>query len=350
MNGVPPIPPPKETLRPASPSQTNFSPEYWAEELKKNSWDPVPHAPPSPGRNGTLNRKRSESRTKTARPRGFSKSSAKRTAIPKPATVSSSIEESDDEDSVTEFAHKGKKREGAKDRNSSSSSAMDIDSSTPPPPKHRGDGTAARPIYVSPEREPTLKKDHTFSPEAAPHLAHLSGGSSTSDLKVGLDDLKHVEPLASSKHGLDNLKDLSGTLPFESRPASGHPSHDLDPRPLMLPRVPKAPVIPGLVTQASWELYLANSEAYLSEWFQFNDKMLGHFNGRQKDVREGLTPEWMGNLGEGERGGYLKYIQGVEEDFRVREHWDVAWERHRDAMRKFGQIREMAIEKAPRVG
>jgi hypothetical protein len=48
--------------------------------------------------------------------------------------------------------------------------------------------------------------------------------------------------------------------------------------------------------------------------------------------------------GEGPDGGYLRYMQGLEEDVTVREHWDVAWERHREAMRRFGRVKAKVVE------
>lgn len=172
------------------------------------------------------------------------------------------------------------------------------------------------------------------------------------------------------------------------------PGKVLDPRPLQLPRPPKAPLAPGTVTPSAWEIYLATSRVYLKEWTVFNDKMLGHFNDRQRDVKESMVEDWMGVVGdidgpthlnedgdahededdeddeedEGEtiekagkrrrgakgqgrrrRQGFLKYMQSMEEDFRVRQHWDIAWEKHRDAMWTFSKTRDEAIRKLLRV-
>jgi hypothetical protein len=44
-------------------------------------------------------------------------------------------------------------------------------------------------------------------------------------------------------------------------------------------------------------------------------------------------------LGKG-NGGFTAYLRGVEEDFVVREHWSVAWERHRECILQLGQIRD----------
>jgi hypothetical protein len=48
--------------------------------------------------------------------------------------------------------------------------------------------------------------------------------------------------------------------------------------------------------------------------------------------------------GSGDKGGYGKYMRGVEEDFRVRAHWDVSWEKHRECLRGLGKVRERLLK------
>ncbi|KAI9811505.1 MAG: hypothetical protein M1832_000880 [Thelocarpon impressellum] len=354
MNGAPtapPAPPPKEPIPPAAPVQTQFVPEYWAEKFKQHSWEPPP--PASPSRSASLHPKRSEPRLKGSRPQGLSKGTSKRPTVPRPAAVSTS----DDDDSPLEMAHKGRPNRPGRSKASrassgSSSSAMDIDASTPP--GHPVAGTAARPIERPADDGQTPRAETTSGPShlrpavpPRPRAASERRPPSGEGLRVDLHGLKEVEPLASTaRRGLDGLDELSSTLPFESRAAGTLGGRGLEPRPLMLPRVPKAPPPPATVTQAGWEEYLAASKAYMVEWTAFNERMLGHFNDRQREARGGLTAGWMGAVGEGERGGFGRYMQGVEEDFRVREHWDVAWERHREAMRAFGKTREAVLRGA----
>ena len=84
--------------------------------------------------------------------------------------------------------------------------------------------------------------------------------------------------------------------------------------------------------------------SYMFEWNLFNQKMLDHFVGRQASVEDVLKPNWMSAVGEGtERWGYKKYMQDVQEDFRVREHWDVSWEKHRECMKGLGGVRERLL-------
>lgn len=57
-----------------------------------------------------------------------------------------------------------------------------------------------------------------------------------------------------------------------------------------------------------------------------------------------MKPDWMSAVGDGnDKWGYKKYMQGVEEDVRVREHWDVSWERHRECVKGLGLMRERVL-------
>ncbi|KAI9674168.1 MAG: hypothetical protein M1817_001986 [Caeruleum heppii] len=370
-SGPPPSQASDQWTAAATPRQVQFSAEYWAQSFKGHTWEPPPHPPASPVR--PLNGKRSDPRLRTSRTRGMSKST-KIPPVPKPATVSAPLEESGGESNVVNVAE----RERRNASGNAESSAMDIDS-TPPTREAPAEGSAKRPISISDQptssripstfapvgpNPPNATKDHTFTAERAPHLAHLgpSGppvpprpGSeiqqrrASADQKLNLSHLQKVEPFAPSQSGLKDLKDLSTQLPFQSRASSNPPSTSYDPARLALPRVPVAPVPPTKVTQALFEAYLIPFKAYMHEWGIFNDKMLGHFNDRQRDVRQGMSAHWLEIIGEGDRGGYLKYMRGVEEDFTVRQHWDIAWERHRDAMRAFGVVRQVILEKKPRV-
>ena len=49
----------------------------------------------------------------------------------------------------------------------------------------------------------------------------------------------------------------------------------------------------------------------------------------------------MNALGE---GGFRSYTRGLEEDIRVREHWDVSWEKHREVMGGLGKVRERVVK------
>ena len=357
------MPPPKEPSPAVSPGQATFRPEDWAHE--KYVWDPMAHAPASPLRGNSLHSKRSEPRLKHGRSRAPSKANAaKRVPGGKAATVSDAAEESNSSAEVGEVIPKdGEFAVGNSESNGTDAvdgNAMDIDPSSPPqlqPATSSG-------LHPVPSSEPSKTPSLNLSPQAS----HST--STTNFTDIDLDSLRNVEPFAPTpKFGHSGmLNDLSSSLPFDSRASAHVPvaptdsvsdaaSSDDDhtipgvtPQALSLPPVPRAPAVPKLLSTTAWDLYLTNVQAYISEWIAFNDKMLGHFNDRQRAVKIGLaltTPDgcnWLGIRGEGESGGYLKYMTGLEEDVRVRQHWDVAWERHREAMRLFGKVRAKIVE------
>ena len=83
----------------------------------------------------------------------------------------------------------------------------------------------------------------------------------------------------------------------------------------------------------------------MTEWNAYNGLMLAHFNARQADAEASMKGEfggaWMNALGE---GGFRSYTRGLEEDVRVREYWDVSWEKHREVMAGLGQVRERVVK------
>lgn len=115
---------------------------------------------------------------------------------------------------------------------------------------------------------------------------------------------------------------------------------------------------------------------YMHEWNIFNRRMLLHFNTRQDAIETGLAPGWISAVGDTTRlrmngvdedgngdqngvrddpesteldeylvpgsgkGGFSAYLRGIEEDTRVRKHWEVACELHRDCILELGRLRE----------
>ena len=254
----------------------------------------------------------------------------KKPTVPKPASVSAAIDDSgEDAGSSAVESERGSSVNG---------SAMDIDPTlTPPSEPHR------KPDLAGP---PKSKPGRKFSNETPP--SPFSHALPKAPLKTTLQDtgashlnlgsLKNVEPLAPSGAGLKNLTDINTTLPFESRP-SDEPIVSITPSKLDLPRPPKAPHPPEPLNSASWHIYCTSMQPYMNEWATFNKRMLAHFNARQEEVG-GLGSNWIPGRG-GE--GYAKYMRGVEEDFRVRAHWEVSWEKHRECMHTLGSHREKAI-------
>lgn len=238
---------------------------------------------------------------------------------------------------------------------------MDLDDSLP-------SNVASSPSEVTEAAarlQPSPKeKEHAFAAETpGVHPSHTAAAD------VNLNDLSNVAPLKPSDTGLGDLKDLNTTLPFESKASPARPSQTVvegvafsSLKALNLPKPPKN-VIPPLenVTQEAWARYISEMSAYMHEWNIFNKKMLDHFQARQAQLDMTLTSKWMSALGDGPSGeeisrkiqddpsssgqqkaGYAAYRQWTEEDMRVREWWNVACDRHQQAVIDLGRVREMA--------
>lgn len=238
---------------------------------------------------------------------------------------------------------------------------MDIDDSFPNgipsmPPEVR---TATGPLQTTAKEEGPSSATETPGPQ--PSLAPTTG--------VDLNDLANIAPLKPSDTGLGDLKDLNSTLPFESKASPARPSQTVTNgfavsslKTLNLPKPPKN-IIPPLenVTPETWARYMTEMSAYMHDWHIFDKKMLDHFQARQVQLDMTLMSNWMSALGDGPNGeeisrkiqegsstsgnqkaGYAAYRQWMEEDMRVREWWDVACERHRQAVIDLGKVREMA--------
>ncbi|KAL8702710.1 MAG: hypothetical protein Q9201_004110 [Fulgogasparrea decipioides] len=319
---MPPPPPPQPTQR------EEYSPDKWAPYFKPGTlnW------PPPPPHVGVVTRGVSKKRPKTPSRRD-SRTVFKRAAIPKPATVAPAVDDADEDTASSNLA-------SASSHTSSAGSAMDLDTSTSPPSAGK-----QRPSSIVGAKEATPRPPVPPRPTATPRAqpppdnAHLD-----------LGNLKNVAPFAPNQEGIRDLNDLTTALPFESKASVQSAEPPLSPRKLELPNPPKPPIAPEKLTQGSWERYLAAMRVYMFEWNAYNTKVLAHFNERQASVETTLKPESLSAVGEGtENWGFGKYMQGVEEDFRVREHWDLSWERHRECMRALGGVRAKLLGSSVKV-
>lgn len=306
--------PPSSAQGPPLPNHTNFSTEEWAQHFKPPSWD-YPRGPKSSSPVKSTNRKRpmqplKSSRVPSKRPLAASVSTAAEKAGngPGPASAQSSSAQS------------------SSSRTSGDESAMDIDPVLTPP---SGPPSGEHRSSAQPDR--TTKGGHPLS--GGPPVPPRANGQAAADTgPIYVSDLKNVAPFAPSAEGLKDLNDLSTTLPFESR--SSNRATELRPQLLKLPDPPKAPMSPP---QCSWGYFIGQMKVYMLEWNEYNSKMLAHFTERQSNTGNTLSGDWMSSQGD---QGYQQYMQGVEEDFRVRAHWDVSWEKHRECMKNLGSVRE----------
>ena len=309
----PPVPTP-------SPGKSSFSGEEWSQHFKESNWAFQPPPPPKSPRPGVQKRTlRKPSGTQQKRP-----------IVPKPAAVTATIidgkEEVEDTNSAVEI-------EGSP--SSGDGSAMDIDLEPTPPGNQRDHQGPRRQSAVGTENSHASQQVHTSIPNTTNEMPNLDEESP----HLNLNGLKDTVPLVSNKSGLTDLDDLSNTLPFESR-SSSHPVESLAPQRLALPNPPKAPSVPHSVTQESWNFYVARMKSYTVEWNTFNRKMLAHFQTRQQDFENKLGKNWVSAIGE---DGYARYMQGIEEDIRVREHWNISWEKHRACMKELGAVRKNVL-------
>ena len=320
---IPPSPATAGPSLPPPPADSTYSSEEWAKHFRPATFAYPPPPAGSPAR--LLSRKRPMA------PRKFPKAAHKRQSVPKSASVSAAV---DDAEAAPETASVA---DSPSSKTSGGESAMDIDPALTPPSTGQSQEHGER---KSPS-QPGLSESKPRPP--VPPRAKNEAPATEQDPSLNLDELQHVAPFAPSREGLSNLNDLTSTLPFESR-SSKHAVEHPPRQPLVLPNPPKAPRAPATLTQTSWERYIAQMRAYMFEWKAYNTKMLNHFNDRQASVEKTLKPEWMSAVGEGtEKWGFNAYMQGVEEDFRVREHWNVSWERHRECMKALGGIRERLL-------
>ncbi|KAK2873715.1 hypothetical protein FQN49_002132 [Arthroderma sp. PD_2] len=235
------------------------------------------------------------------------------------------------------------------------------------------------------EELPTVNAPNTQGinkPKFPVHQAFAPSNKSGGKAELfSLKTLGLVNPFTSSNSkGIDDLKDLNSSLPFNSEASSEKlPQRPIHPRDLGLPNPPRTPVPPIMVgpppmprramenlslPQTPWEVYMVQMQAYMRAWNFFNRTMLAHFNERQNLVETAMAPGWMRAMGDSSRvklngangddvgddeedllvgkgkAGYSDYLRGIEEDFVVRQHWDVAWERHRDCILELGKVRE----------
>ncbi|KAI9882969.1 MAG: hypothetical protein M1823_005287 [Watsoniomyces obsoletus] len=343
-------------------SAQSFKPEFWAEELKQHRWDPPP--PSSRRGPGFGIQPRSATRLKTSRSGGFNGGVGKRSTGSKSATVQTPSDESDDE--ATSSLHPATTTTtGASSSSGGGSSgdgsAMDID--TPNGGRNEtSTGTMNPPIIdlTSTTSKPAESSTSHDRPSNVPPLPRrssatvASNGATTTSLDFNLNSLRQVEPLLQTAHGLGDMGDLQSTLPFPSQAAStplvSGSMKTYEPQVLELPSPPKAPLHPSTIslTQSVWGTYMATMRVYMFEWTTFVDLMLAHFTERQREAKTSLASAGSGSglFGDGAKAeaAYLRYMQGVEEDVRVRAHWDVAWERHREVMKAFGAVKKVATQ------
>lgn len=334
-------------------ANAEFKADDWVEQFKNMSWA----MPTNDGSQTDSNPQPSRS------PRKQPKTSAKARTAPRTASVATEVEEAASTVDGGNESHSPKPGVDGGE-------AMDIDD----------DNSIKQPdAATAPEPKPKDQSGGTPQKEAS-----SSAGKKRESSIFNLNKLGKTDPFTNTNRGgIDNLQDIGTTLPFESRAKTAKSTvHDIRPRELDCPNPPKRPRTPLLLpisagsqqlalSRSAWNRYVAEMNTYMREWNAFNGRMLEHFNARHYAVKTGLAPGWisavgdssklnldsqdgpedsgqLGRDGEGiddlvpdsAKGGYSAYLRGLEEDVKVRKHWDVACEMHQECIMELGQIRE----------
>ncbi|KAL2798745.1 hypothetical protein BJX66DRAFT_294761 [Aspergillus keveii] len=309
---------------------------------------------------GGDNPQRQANAQRTKSPRKPNRPGAKVRPTPQQASVATEAEEA-------ESTVNGDYGQGPAD-----AEAMDLDDEMPA----RATGPAS-----APERPPS-KQEKTVPPTAKARTTSKSGKDVNTSLNM--KGLGGVFPFTSTNStGLDDLKDISSTLPFESRAKAPKTTvRETHTRELNCPNPPKRPEPPlrspssagskqHAITRLAWERYLVEMNVYVREWDTFNGRMITHFAARHRSNTTEMALNWIGGVGDSPylggdeapwdsgdesdaitngnthsnaprpaRRGYASYMKAMRQDRRVREHWEVAQERHMECMEKLGEMRE----------
>ena len=361
----------------SSPGGTKFTAEEWARTFKPQNFAPPPYPAGSTStRPPPRTARRSRTGSSTTRPVNTTRTAGNSAMVDEDESSESPLEM---RRRTTQPIATPQANEGVPSAGVDSPNAMDIDPpleqeyDTPKASRQNGFTTSkdsaneARNVPVEPSRPEWRAGDASGSdvppvahkqPELPPRSGNANSRRRTTksadeeDFKTNFEDLKNVEPLQHPATGLHSFSDLTSTLPFPSRAAStltiprNFSSGELD-----LPNPPRAPMVPPVVnatrpSMSSWESYLLAFKAYMAEWDIFNTKMIMHFVARKNQI-DAMKSGWLEAFGDSD---LAKYQEGMIEDFKVRQHWDVACEKHQAAIEKFQLFKERLREGVPGTG
>lgn len=251
----------------------------------------------------------------------------------------------------------------AQDRNPEEFDAMDIDNT--PPAQRTADQTQqtgerekeARMYAVPPsawrqqqaQAQAQQPARHRATSSASRRAQRASASQATgAKLNTNLDDLRNVEPISRTAgpavgSGFNNMSSMSDDLPFQSASAKSIPAETL--QALDMPKVPASPELPRKWSKLSWHMYAEHFADYLKREHEFNKKMLSYFAVRlQSDeqlINNASSKAWLEASGVTQDGiGFDAYANDVQKDAAMRETWAIGCEKHRNAVREFGESRE----------
>ena len=311
---------------------SQFSQHDWQQKFSDDSANPF-HPPP----NLTAESRGRASPIK-ARPVGTGKTPRKMSTASKWAgfTQAAPASEASADNSDEEVLGAARVRKSKSADRASAGSAMDIDSNSPS--FNAEMKSTHNPLGNTIRSQAPANKTPPVSSATSP-----ATGPKTNGGHFNMSDIKSSTPLATSNsNGLHDIGDLGANLPFPSKPASTLPTVDIHPHNLALPPPPKPPKAPTTkaLTRKDYDYYMIWVRKYMAEWNMFNQQMLGHFNARQHKIENDLPKNWLDGMGQ---DGLLRYMAWMDEDIRVRAHWEVSYERHIEAMKTLGEIKKVAI-------
>ena len=240
--------------------------------------------------------------------------------------------------------------------------AMDIDDT--PPAQRKTDQTSpagdteneAR-LYSVPPSAWRQQQEQVHAQQSARHrktssasrrAQRASASSATgAKLNTNLDDLRNVEPISRTAGptvggGFNNMSSMSDDLPFQSASAKSIPPETL--QALDIPQVPTKPELPRRWSKLTWHMYAEHFAHYLKLQHEFNKKMLSYFAVRLQSDEQLMaagSKAWLEASGVTQDGiGFEAYAKDVRRDDEMRTTWDIGCERHREAVKEFGESRE----------
>ena len=311
-------------------SASQFSQHVWQQKFSDetaNPFSPGPKLGAEP--RGRASPVKSRPTTANKTPRKMS-TATKRPTFPVPASASATSSES--EGKSTQAPPMSKQSSAGR---SSNGSAMDIDSNIPPSVSEM---RSTHDPLGNTIRSQAPNKTPTASAAASP-----TRGATADGTNLNLDDLTKSAPFTpSNANGLGDLGDIKSNLPFKSQAAATLPIADIHPHNLALPNPPRPPKPPNVaaLTQGAYDYYMVFVRTYMAEWNMYNKKMLAHYHARQNMIENNLPKHWLDAVGQ---EGHLRYMAWMEEDKRVRAHWDVSYEKHIEAMKTLGTVRSAVM-------
>lgn len=172
-----------------------------------------------------------------------------------------------------------------------------------------------------------------------------TGSEDIEEFRTTFSDFKNVEPFADpSPSGLKSFADLQSTLPFESRPSEQIPLEiKPPPRPLEFPTSPVAPRLPPTMGVAglrpntsSFRKYAQDFSIYMDKWEAFNNRVLAHFETRQKQFKERRSnrgANWLEDCAPA-------YLTEVNQDLEVQKKYADACAEHQKRVAEFMEFRD----------